>query len=81
MQIEQIDWIDSGAWLGDEWHSLDVYKSRIKGWTGHVTTIGTVMHEDENVVVLGLSKDLDNDAWYGAQLIYKPCIVYRRTLE
>lgn len=81
MNLERITWIDSGMLINDEWSTTAVYKKAAKDWTGRVTTVGALVHEDDKVVVLGLSFDTENKHWYGAQLIYKPCIVDRVRLR
>lgn len=78
--IERIVWTDSGAFLDKGWASLDVYQRQAREWDGKVETIGRVMFEDDSVVVVGLSHDTKNDEWYGAQLIFKPCIKTRETM-
>lgn len=78
--IERIVWTDSGMFIDEGWAALDVYKRQAREWDGCVETIGRVMYEDEKVVVVGLSHDKHNDNWYGAQLIFKPCIQTRETL-
>lgn len=78
--IERITWIDSGMHLDEGWASTAVYAERAKNWNGEVVTVGTVFHEDDKVVVVGLSRDTGNGNWYGAQLIYKSCITEREEL-
>lgn len=78
--IERVVWVDSGMHYAEEWKDLDVFKSLARGWNGLVTTVGTLMFEDENVVLLGLSHDESNDNWFGAQLIWKKAIESREEL-
>lgn len=79
-EVERIVWIDSGMFIDKGWATTQVYRDSIAGWRGDVESVGTVMFEDDDVVVLGLSRDIVNDTWYGAQLIHKPCISYREAL-
>ena len=79
--IEKITWIDSGMFIDHQWAELNVYQKSAKEWDSIVITVGTNIYEDEKVIVLGLTHDSQNDHWYGAQLIYKPCIIKREELE
>ncbi len=67
--------------IDEGWNSTEVYLNSIRGWTGKVVTVGQVMHEDDNVVVVGMSYDTSNQHWYGAQLIFKQNIVERSRLR
>lgn len=79
--IEMVTWTDSGLQMHtDGWSNLDVFVSQAKKWNGVVTTVGTLIYEDENVLVLALSHDKENDAYYGAQLVWKPCVIERTEL-
>lgn len=81
MKILQIDWLDSGMHIDHGWAKTAVYLESAAKWNGKVTTTGALLYEDDHVIVLGLSRDVQNDSWYGAQLIYKNNIVYRRELS
>jgi hypothetical protein len=76
--VEVVEWIDSGLHIDKGWESLDVYRSVAKAWSGKVTTVGFPIFEDSQVVVLALSKDEDNDYYFGAQLIAKKSITFRK---
>lgn len=78
---ERIIWVDSGMHIDHGWASTDVYQRSANKWSGRVVTCGTVFYEDENVVVVGLSHDMNSNNWFGAQLIYKPCILDRIKLS
>lgn len=80
MMLLQIDWIDSGMHIDHGWAKTLVYQESVNKWNGGVTTVGTLLYEDDHVIVLGLSHDVQNNSWYGAQLIYKPCITNRKEL-
>lgn len=73
--LSRITWVDSGMHLDHGWAPTDVYKRSANKWHGQVVTTGEVFYEDHMVVVVGLSKDTAGDNWFGAQLIYKPCIL------
>lgn len=74
-------WRDSGMQISEPWASTEVYKSYIRDWNGEVTSVGMLLHEDDSVLVLGLSYDPAGDHWFSAQLIYKPDIIERRVLR
>lgn len=78
--IERVEWTDSGMHMDHGWASTEVYRSSAREWEGTVITVGQLLHEDENVVVLGLSHDAAHDHWFGAQLINKAAITKRETL-
>ena len=80
MEVERIHWTDSGMHLDHGWAKATAFAQSAMNWSGEVVTVGQVIHEDDSVVVVGLSHDTSNDEWYGAQLIYKPCITKRETL-
>ena len=78
--MECIEWIDSGLHIDEVWASLEVYRSVAREWDGTVTTIGFPIYEDEDRVVLALSRDHQRDCYFGAQLILKSCIKKRDIL-
>ena len=80
-QTLSVVWIDSGLQFPQEWMKETNIISKSKAWRGVVRTAGTVIYEDESVIVLGLTHDAENDMWFGAQLIYKQCIEERTNLD
>jgi hypothetical protein len=82
LRSEAIRWRDSGMQLAsDEWTSLTALRARSVASALEVTTVGLLVHEDDEVVVLGLSVDTPGDAVFGAQLIWKSAIIERRDLD
>ena len=75
--MQYVRWLDSGTHLSDGWMQLDVVRQQAKASLQYVDTVGFVVHEDEEVVVLGLSHDAVHDTVYGAQVIAKANIVER----
>ncbi len=71
----RIQWIDSGMHVDKGWKSLEDYKTDINISKATVETVGILMHEDEDSLMVGLSYDPTHDAWYGAQWVLKPNIV------
>lgn len=72
--IEFVRWLDSGTHLSDGWMSLDIVRQQAPASLQVVETVGHVIHEDDEVLVLGLSIDEANATVFGAQVIAKPCI-------
>ena len=77
MNIEYIRWLDSGTHLSDGWMKLEIVQQQAKASLQYVDTVGHVVYEDDEVVVLGLSVDEANDTVFGAQVIAKGNIVQR----
>lgn len=75
-----VDWIDSGLHIDEGWATLEVYQSVAREWNGTVTTVGFPIYEDDDRLVLALSRDHQRDCYYGAQLILKSCITKRYVL-
>lgn len=75
MPLEVIEWLDSGTHLSDGWMQLEVVKQQAKASLQYVTTAGHVIHEDDEVVIVGLS--VAGDAVFGAQVIAKANITHR----
>lgn len=75
--MEAVEWVDSGLHIDEGWASLDVYRSVAKEWDGKVTTVGFPIYEDDECLVLALSRDHQRDHFYGAQLIAKAAITQR----
>lgn len=71
----RVEWIDSGnhkdaGWGPKEKYLEDVHEEIRQG----VLTVGYLMHADDDLLVVALSWDPYCDAYYGAQIIYKPCV-------
>ena len=80
MKMERIVWVDSGLSFAHVWVPEETITERADGWDGLVTTVGQVVHETEDRVVLCMSHDRETGAWAQCFLIYKPTIKERRTL-
>jgi hypothetical protein len=82
MGLEVIRWRDSGMHLAsDEWTSIANLRARAVVSGMEVTTVGMLVHEDDDVVILGLSVDDAGGTVFGAQAIWKACILERRGLD
>ena len=80
MNIEYVRWLDSGTHLHDGWMQLEVVQQQAPACLQEVDTVGHVVFEDDDVIVLGLSVDSNNATVFGAQVIAKSCIKHRATL-
>lgn len=72
---EAIFWLDSGTHLSDGWMDLEVVKQQAKASLQMVLTVGQVVYEDADVVVVGLS--VAEETVFGAQVIAKSNIRQR----
>jgi hypothetical protein len=80
--LEVIRWRDSGMHLAsDEWTSITELRARSVLSGMEVTTVGMLVHEDDHVVILGLSIDEEGGSVVGAQAIWKASILERRVLD
>jgi hypothetical protein len=76
--LEVIRWRDSGMHLAsEEWTSITRVRAQAVVSGMEVTTVGMLVHEDDDVVVLGLSVDETGGTVFGAQAILKACILDR----
>lgn len=79
--LEAIRWRDSGMHLAaEEWQPLTRLRARPVANAMEVVTVGMLIHEDEDVVILGLSIDEAGGSVFGAQAIWKPAILERREI-
>ena len=80
--LEVIRWRDSGMHLAsEEWTSITRVRAQAVISGMEVTTVGMLVHEDDVVVILGLSIDEAGGTVFGAQAIWKACILERRGLD
>ena len=75
--MERIEWIDSGMSFAATWLDESTITDRADAWHGLVITVGQVVHETEDRVVLGLSQDAETGHWSGCFLIWKASIQKR----
>ena len=78
--MERILWVDSGLSFASTWTPEQMVTDRADEWDGKVTSVGFVVHETDDRIVLGLSRDAETGMWSGCFLIYKPCILERTKL-
>ena len=70
-----VQWTDSGMHINHNWASLDEFKKNIGPDTTVVQTVGMLMHEEDEYILVGQSYDPTHDTWYGAQMILKSNVV------
>ena len=75
--IEQIVWVDSGMRLDQGWAPLSEYLAKASPSRTKVSTVGYIMHEDEEIILVGQSLDPAHDTWFGVQMILKKNVVSR----
>jgi hypothetical protein len=80
--LEVIRWRDSGMHLAsDEWTAITRVRAQAVPTGMDVTTVGMLVHEDDDVVILGLSVDEAGGTVFGAQAIWKASILERCGLD
>lgn len=78
--MERVEWVDSGLSFASAWLDERVAVERVKEWNGIVVTVGHVVYEDEERILIGMSHDVETGNWAGLFGIYKPCIIKRTVL-
>lgn len=78
--MEKIVWMDSGLSYASTWLDEQTIVERAQAWDGRVVTVGQVIWEGPDRILLGLSKDEEHGHWAGAFLIWKQAIIERSTL-
>jgi hypothetical protein len=74
-RLVHVEWVDSGLNIDHGWASKDKYLENTEKKRMLVDTVGILMHEDEEKVVVALSHDQNLDTWYSAQLILRESII------
>jgi hypothetical protein len=79
---EVIRWRDSGMHLAsDEWTAITRVRAQAVLTGMDVTSAGMLVHEDDDVVILGLSIDETGGTVFGAQAIWEASILERCGLD
>jgi hypothetical protein len=70
-----VEWIDSGMALSNEWKKQTAFAEELHGNNVLlVSSVGFLIHEDDEHLILGQSRDEHNDQYLNAQVIYRPCV-------
>ena len=80
MNLEEVHWVDSGWNFAHHWETLDEIEQMAKTWNGHSMTVGYVIYESDDRIVLVQTLDGDRPNGANAMLIYKENIIERREL-
>jgi hypothetical protein len=80
MQVDVIRWLDTGMAVAEGWKSPDYYASQAKTARMEVISVGLLVYEDDDVVVLCTSYDREHDAYVNGQVIAKAGILTRGTM-
>jgi hypothetical protein len=81
VEIEEVHWADSGYNFATRWENIDEVIHIAKEWNGHTSTVGYVVYEDEDRIVLAQTLDGERPNAVNAFLIYKPNIMSREVLS
>lgn len=79
-RLERIVWVDSGLSFASTWLDHSTILERAKEWTGRIISVGRIVYEDEERIVLGVSYDAEHDNWASVFLIAKQSILAREKL-
>lgn len=71
----KVVWLDSGLHKDLGWASADEYLRDAGLASMTVITVGMLMHEDPDIVVLGLNHDPNHDTWIAAQMIARANVI------
>lgn len=74
-EMYRVVWLDSGIHKDLGWASAADYMEGTGLAEMTVTTVGMIMHEDDDIVTLGLNYDPNHDNWIGVQLIARQNII------
>ena len=75
MRIVRIVWHDSGLQHESGW----LTPAQIENRTSEVSSVGYVIHEDDDNITLAMGWTPDPEMFYGVHTIWKPSIIH--TLE
>lgn len=79
--MERIEWVDSGLAFANTWTPEPLIEDRVRDWNGICVSVGQVVYEDEERIVLGITHDPEHNAWAACFGIQKRCIVKRVALS
>lgn len=73
-RIARITWLDTGAHVDYGWASKEKYMEGLNKDQMYVTTVGMLIDEDDDIILVGLSYEPVAKKWYGGQAIHKSSI-------
>jgi hypothetical protein len=71
MKVVKVKWLDSGMHISDGWQPLLDAMGNFQMTDLHVTTVGILADENDEVLIVGLSQNEPNGHWFGLQIIVK----------
>jgi hypothetical protein len=74
MRLVRITWRDSAMQHEQGWHTAP----QIENTTPLVTSVGWVMHDEDEFITLAMGRSDQHDLWYNIQTIWKPSV---KTME
>lgn len=79
----KIGWLDSGMVINQGWITLQDALDKIADFPDimHAETVGYMVHEDENVVIIAQTLDMGAGVLMNAQVIAKDSIYERKKLR
>lgn len=78
---EAVRWLDTGMAIAEGWKDAAYIRSQAKVGRMEVLSVGLLVFEDDDVVVLANSYDREHDAFHNAQVIAKAGILSRSPIE
>ena len=77
-----VKWLDSGMHLDFDrgWRDTETYVQKAAIDNMVVETVGFLMHEDVDILLVGQSHDRTGDNWVGAQVIARRNVIVKRDL-
>lgn len=76
-----VEWIDSGMHMDHGWASQNEYMARASMDRLTVHTVGLLMQNGSDLVLIGLNYDPAHDAWIGVQAIQRSNIISMEMLR
>lgn len=74
MRLIEVTWLDSGTFYGEKWENPSDIPHLVGTRLSLVKTVGSLVHEDEEAIYVGLSHTFPEDestGVYGVQTIAK----------
>jgi hypothetical protein len=73
-RIVRVTWLDTGAHVDYGWAKKEKYMENLNKDQMLVQTVGMVIDEDDDIILVGLSYEPVGRQWYGGQAIHKSAI-------
>ena len=80
-KAEYVEWRDSGMFQADGWQKRWEFTQAKGDLHTPARSVGFVLHEDKDTLILSTTHDKAHDAYFGAQFIAKSNIVKRKKVR